>query len=570
VSRTQRLLRAWPAIVLIIACVVGLVTTHWSPARSAPRGGRNSSDTRSSSSKSAAHSPQGDDLPVEEPLINPVPASLAQEETDLSKFPPQAWNHSSLIYLPSPLVPEQWSVQTDVGDLQVNRVFADPLLLTMQHFLTAEECEGLVRDAKAAGFVRSLTTRGVVETRTSSSSYLPHNNPLRLRMMARAANITGEPMENMEVGPVIEYEIGQKFDEHWDSTRDETFGRRLTFFVPLSSVPEEDGGHTAFTLLRVRFPPKNGSAIIWRNFVPKAIYDDFDRRMKHAGEPPKRGYKYAINIWIYKEKYIHWSERDTTPAPDIAFPAAPRKKLAATPAPVDLDLLPLQPPNAVRLLTLPIASLRSGWKLDADVGELYVERLHPEHMLLRVGDFLALSERQQLLREAAKAGWVPSETVAGFSSSRTSSTAWLFDTAIQDVVQDRIAALAGVPSTWVEANALTRYRVGEFYLPHWDSQKDAVPDRRITVHITLAVEPDEKMGHVRFPSIDNGLTVPPRAGTALLWRNYRINEFEHDATMLHGFDAPQQGDIYTLTCFVFPSPQREPKPKSRPEQQSLN
>ncbi len=48
-----------------------------------------------------------------------------------------------------------------------------------------------------------------------------------------------------------------------DSTRDETFGRRLTFFVPLSSVEGEDGGHTAFPLLGFRFPPNNGSAVIW-------------------------------------------------------------------------------------------------------------------------------------------------------------------------------------------------------------------------------------------------------------------------------------------------------------------
>ena len=71
-------------------------------------------------------------------------ASLAQEEEDLSLYPPQAWNHTSLIHLPSALVPESWTVATDAGDLAVKRVFADPLLLTMDKFLSPEECLELI------------------------------------------------------------------------------------------------------------------------------------------------------------------------------------------------------------------------------------------------------------------------------------------------------------------------------------------------------------------------------------------------------------------------------------------
>jgi hypothetical protein len=185
-------------------------------------------------------------------------------------------------------------------------------------------------------------------------------------------------------------------------------------------------------------------------------------------------------------------------------------------------------------------------------GVLRVDSLHPEHLLLRVADFLSLSERQDLLREGARAGWVASETVAGFTSARTSSTAWLYDTPIQQVVAARVAGLVGVPASWVEANALTRYQQGEYYLPHWDSKNDTAPERRISVHITLSVEFDETMGHARFPALN--MTFAPRAGVALLWRNYKPGQTEHDPAMLHGFDAPQKGEIYTLTCFVFPRP----------------
>jgi hypothetical protein len=243
---------------------------------------------------------------IEEQLPNMASASLAQEEEDLTLYPPQAWNHTSLIHLPSALVPESWTVATDAGDLDVKRVFADPLLLTMDKFLSPEECLELIALAHKVGFERSMTTRGVTSTRTSTSSYIDTSGAEVLaRMLARASTITGEPVQNFEVGPVILYEPGQFFTEHWDSTRDETFGRRLTFFVPLGSAPDEDGGHTGFPLLNFRFPPRNGSAVIFRNFMPKAIYDDYDRRMKHEGEAPKRGRKFAINIWIYK---VCWTQ----------------------------------------------------------------------------------------------------------------------------------------------------------------------------------------------------------------------------------------------------------------------
>jgi len=172
-SKLQRLARAWPALVLIVACIVGLTTTRWHsrapPATtlsssSSGRSSSSSSSASSSSSRSASSSHNGpaavvpsehggvhsgpmaweSSRSIEEQLPNMASASLAQEEEDLSLYPPQAWNHTSLIHLPSALVPESWTVATDAGDLAVKRVFADPLLLTMDKFLSPEECLELI------------------------------------------------------------------------------------------------------------------------------------------------------------------------------------------------------------------------------------------------------------------------------------------------------------------------------------------------------------------------------------------------------------------------------------------
>jgi hypothetical protein len=152
-----------------------------------------------------------------------------------------------------------------------------------------------------------------------------------------------------------------------------------------------------------------------------------------------------------------------------------------------------------------------------------------------------------------------------FSSSqaRTSSTAWLYDTPIQEVIHQRVSELVGCPPSHVEANALTRYWVGEQYQPHYDSQKNSVPYRRISMSVALSLELDEEIpdASIKFPLLN--LTLPHRAGQAYLWRNYKPNDEEHDPLLLHGFSAPRRGELYTLTIFVFPHAIR-PEPTAVP------
>jgi len=119
-------------------------------------------------------------------------------------FPADAHKRSSLILLPSALLPASWTVKTaDAGRLMVKRVFADPLLLTIEHFLSATECAALVALAEQRGFSRSQTTSGISDRRTSYSSIISKYDSLMQTFMQRVARVVGVPATHFELGGVI-------------------------------------------------------------------------------------------------------------------------------------------------------------------------------------------------------------------------------------------------------------------------------------------------------------------------------------------------------------------------------
>jgi len=284
-SALQRFLGALPLLVLGCACIAGLAVT-WQRSTSSRH-----DELLRSGSLSGLGSLRSSDGTEQFFVCNSTAAS--------DGAPLSSCRYSSLVSLPSVLLPPAWTVDTDLGPLVVQRQFADPLLLTLPQVLTQAECDELIAEAYKIGFHRSATTHGYTEERTSSAALLHPLHPTMRKFTRRIEQVANVSADEFEVGPVIRYKIGEHFAEHWDSWYTPPHqGRRLTFFVPLGAAPDEDGGHTGFPLLQYRFPPRNGSAILWRNFQPDA--DDLapDLRMKHTGEAPRRGHKYAINVWI--------------------------------------------------------------------------------------------------------------------------------------------------------------------------------------------------------------------------------------------------------------------------------
>lgn len=97
------------------------------------------------------------------------------------------------------------------------------------------------------------------------------------------ARTVGFPLYDVEHPSVQRYEIGQKYDLHWDYADDNN--RVLSALVYLNDV--EEGGETEFPLQSFKITPKVGRlAVFPANFM-----------WKHRALPPRSGVKYAAAYW---------------------------------------------------------------------------------------------------------------------------------------------------------------------------------------------------------------------------------------------------------------------------------
>ena len=115
---------------------------------------------------------------------------------------------------------------------------------------------------------------------------------------------------------MVRYQPGEKYEPHHDSFDTCDFAQRprrhLTFLIYLNDVPGDDGpyaaygsGVTAFPRLNVQIAPKARAALVFNDVLDNGQDDE---RTEHAGNPPLRGVKYAINCWIRRGR-----QRDRAP-----------------------------------------------------------------------------------------------------------------------------------------------------------------------------------------------------------------------------------------------------------------
>jgi prolyl 4-hydroxylase len=184
-------------------------------------------------------------------------------------------------------------------------------VLVGEGFVTPEEAQELIRDFE--GLLARSTVYGengsneTESSRTSSTAYLPPGEPGTLveRLERRAAALLGVPMDHLETLQLLRYEPSQKYDAHWDFFRtgpDAANNRTKTALVYLNDLETGDaGGSTRFPKLNLEVKPALGRVVVWHNCAAEpgkaAVAKDCDDRTLHAGEPPERSVKYAINIW---------------------------------------------------------------------------------------------------------------------------------------------------------------------------------------------------------------------------------------------------------------------------------
>lgn len=175
---------------------------------------------------------------------------------------------------------------------------ATPLYI-IDDFLSAEECDGILRDTAGTLSPSTITRESEdKDFRTSKTAFFSRKGVLP-GIEQKVCNTLGIDRKYAEDGQVQSYEVGQQFKSHNDYFHpghdDEHLSggqRTWTFMVYLGEV--ESGGETHFPTLDVSIEPKKGMAVVWSSIGRDG---DVDPRTLHAGLPIKKGQKSIITIW---------------------------------------------------------------------------------------------------------------------------------------------------------------------------------------------------------------------------------------------------------------------------------
>ncbi len=185
----------------------------------------------------------------------------------------------------------------------------DPLVLTIDNFLTLDECNHMIQISKPK-MSKSLVSNekeGVESAgRTSFNAWIKHDyDEITLSIGRKIASIIGIPLKNAESYQVIHYDINGEYRNHYDSWdhngSEKTLrcmkygGARLkTALVYLNDV--EEGGSTFLNRLNIDVLPRQGKLLIFENtYLGTNIKHPLS---EHAGMPVIKGDKYAFNLWF--------------------------------------------------------------------------------------------------------------------------------------------------------------------------------------------------------------------------------------------------------------------------------
>ncbi|CAE6157090.1 unnamed protein product [Arabidopsis arenosa] len=181
----------------------------------------------------------------------------------------------------------------------------EPRAFVYHNFLTNEECEHLISLAKpsmARSKVRNAIT-GLGEessSRTSSGTFLRRGHDKIVKEIEkRISEFTFIPEENGEALQVIHYEVGQKFEPHFDGLQ-----RIATVLMYLSDV--DKGGETVFPEAKgikskkgVSVRPRKGDALLFWSMRPDGSQDP------SSGSPVIEGTKWASTKWFRFHKFTN-------------------------------------------------------------------------------------------------------------------------------------------------------------------------------------------------------------------------------------------------------------------------
>lgn len=196
------------------------------------------------------------------------------------------------------------------------RKHKSPWIVTLNNFLSEEECDILIELGSLQGYERSEDvghrnfdgTYGSIRSdgRTSSNSWCLedcYKNATTQNVLQRIENLTAIPDSHSEYLQLLRYQVGEYYNEHHDFVvhhmQRPQGPRILTFFLYLNDV--EEGGGTHFNNMDLTVMPSKGKAVIWPSVLDENPMKK-EQWTHHEALPVLKGVKYGANAWVRGKK----------------------------------------------------------------------------------------------------------------------------------------------------------------------------------------------------------------------------------------------------------------------------
>lgn len=193
---------------------------------------------------------------------------------------------------------------------EFNILSKEPLIFTIDNFLSDEECEMVMEISKNRNFSRAYVlddNNGAVinDSRTNYSNSISNNDDIFIQYIVDKVSSTIKfPSENAEPLEFVRYYKNQEFKHHFDAFKQPYLSKNqriLTALVYLNNV--EKGGETEFKNINLKIKPNKGKLLVFQNCLEdnQTIHPN----SYHAGLPVLKGEKFAFNLWYHnKSSYL--------------------------------------------------------------------------------------------------------------------------------------------------------------------------------------------------------------------------------------------------------------------------
>ena len=177
-----------------------------------------------------------------------------------------------------------------------------------ENFLEKEHCEFITKVSSPLMKEATTVEPRVNGYRTNSNCFLEYGMYEPVDILAgKIMDVVQVRIENFESLQVNRYTNGQRYKKHHDyfdpkkdsSSKHLDRGGQRTWTALIYLNDVDSGGETLFNNTGLKFKPKAGTALIWKNYENGKFFTD----SMHEALPPINCEKWSANVWIREKTF---------------------------------------------------------------------------------------------------------------------------------------------------------------------------------------------------------------------------------------------------------------------------